>query len=220
MKIGDFVLCFGAFCLTQSPSAAQSSQVSHGKCSPNIANVAGNVSIQFTGTACADLDPDAVRKVNQFLFAYSKSQLRLQNLVDTNLTVLFDTSPDNRLTAALVISIVGGSGKSTALRLQEAVHREIDEVARLKSVQDDAGRGIGWGGMDNGSLKALREAGQNLLKSYQIITFESEALAEMRSSANEQLSDLRGVADTIGDPQVAGAIDRGLTAISTKAKVR
>lgn len=60
----------------------QVTQRSFGNCSPNIQDVSGNVTIQFTGSACAGLDPATIKKLNEFLADFPKTQHRLQELLD------------------------------------------------------------------------------------------------------------------------------------------
>jgi tetratricopeptide (TPR) repeat protein len=72
---------FAAVATTPTASQVQPGQVSYGACSPNISNVSGNVTIQFTG-GCGGIDPNMVKQINGFLTDFPKTQRRLQELFD------------------------------------------------------------------------------------------------------------------------------------------
>jgi len=76
-------LLAGAAALSQAPKAVtpKVEQKSAGPCSPNIANVSGNVTLEFRG-GCAGIDPRAVKQINEFLRDFPKTQRRLQELLD------------------------------------------------------------------------------------------------------------------------------------------
>ena len=57
------------------------SQSSMGVCSPNISKTNGNVTIVFSGSACA-VDPDRLRGLEEFLKQFPKVTTRLQELLD------------------------------------------------------------------------------------------------------------------------------------------
>src|SRR5438067_2067126 len=63
-------------------SNANPGQVSYGTCSPNISNVSGNITIQFSGNGCLGIDPAAIKHLNEFLADFPKTQRRLQELLD------------------------------------------------------------------------------------------------------------------------------------------
>jgi tetratricopeptide (TPR) repeat protein len=66
------------------PSAAQkTAQTSSGNCSPNVSNAgAGNVTIQFVGSACQGIDQASVKRLNAFLATYPQEQRRLLELLN------------------------------------------------------------------------------------------------------------------------------------------
>lgn len=63
-------------------ASARAAQHSNGTCSPNIQDVRGNITIQFFGGACGGLDPVAIRRLNEFLADFPKTQHRLEELLE------------------------------------------------------------------------------------------------------------------------------------------
>lgn len=57
------------------------SQASMGVCSPNISRTNGNVTIAFSGSACA-VDPARLRGLEEFLKEFPKLIVRLRELLD------------------------------------------------------------------------------------------------------------------------------------------
>ena len=76
-----FFTFFAAVAPAQIQPQPKPPQASYGTCSPNIGNVSGNVTIQFSG-GCSGIDPTAVKAINEFLAKFPKTQDRLQELLD------------------------------------------------------------------------------------------------------------------------------------------
>jgi hypothetical protein len=147
---------------------------------------------------------------------YAESQKRLQNLVDVNLERLFDKDIDTRFTAASVISNGSGGDGRIAPRLKSALLNEIKEIRRLIELREVAARGIGWGGMDNGSHKTLMETEKTLSKCYKIVVLESQALQALGSAARTQIAAIQKIGDTTDDQDLRNAIHEGLGFSATK----
>src|SRR5262245_41999247 len=81
----SILLTFALLTATAQQTAQQTiRQNSSGSCSPAIVhNGNGPVTINFSGAACAGVDPEAIKTLNEFLTEYPKVQSRLLELLNT-----------------------------------------------------------------------------------------------------------------------------------------
>ena len=86
MKAAIVPLLLASCCFGQQPAAADVQQKTRARCSPNIANVDGNVTIHYDANACSGTDLKLIAELKKilspFLADYPKTVKRLQELLD------------------------------------------------------------------------------------------------------------------------------------------
>ena len=86
MKVALLLSVIALSCFAQTSTAVKVEQASHARCSPNIANVDGNVTIRYDENACYGGDLKLIEElkkiVSPFLAEYPKTVKRLQELLD------------------------------------------------------------------------------------------------------------------------------------------
>jgi hypothetical protein len=89
MKLATSCACLCVFVSAQCLHGQV--QESRGPCSPNISNVTGKVTINFTGAACGNIEPRDLEKISQFLTDYpsfQKEVLRQLSRRDSSMRLL------------------------------------------------------------------------------------------------------------------------------------